>query len=336
MAVGITAARPYDNLTPDVVLSAVEALGYRCDGRLLALNSFENRVYQIGLEEGTPLVAKFYRPGRWSDQQILEDHAFSLELAEHEIPVVPPIANETGTTLHHYSGYRFALFPRRGGRAPELDDLDHLTWLGRFIARIHAVGVARPFQARPTLDIDGYGVDAYTFLLEHGFVPPELQRDYRRLAEGLIAQTRTQFAAAEPFARIRIHGDCHPGNILWTDTGPHFVDLDDARMGPAMQDLWMLLSGERHDKTLQLDALLEGYTEFQDFNPRELHLVEALRTLRLIHYSAWLARRWDDPAFTLNFPWFNTPHYWQEQVVILQEQFRRFDEPPLPYGAMMP
>jgi Ser/Thr protein kinase RdoA (MazF antagonist) len=318
----------YQALTPDLILDAVESTGRRCDGHLHALNSYENRVYQIGLEEGGFIVAKFYRPGRWSDDAIQEEHDFTLELAEREIPVVAPLPDERGATLHHHQGFRFALYPRRGGRWPDLDNPDNLLWLGRFIGRIHAVGAIKPFRYRPALTIEHYGDASYQYVLE-GFVPAGLQLAYRSLAEDVLKQVRACYQRAGEVAPIRLHGDCHPGNILWTDEGPHFVDLDDCLMGPAVQDLWMLLSGERRDMTLQLSEILEGYGEFFDFNPRELHLVEALRTLRMLHYSAWLARRWDDPAFKRAFTWFNTQRYWEEQILALREQAALLDEPPL-------
>ncbi len=323
----------YQELDPDRILDAVESTGLRCDGHLHALNSYENRVYQIGLEDGGFIVAKFYRPGRWTDEAIREEHAFSLELAEREIPVVAPLRDEDGETLHYHAGFRFALFPRRGGRWPDLDNPDNLLWLGRFIGRIHAVGAIEPFQHRYTLTIEHFGDASYRYVLEQGFIPQELQLPYRSLAEDVLKQVRACYERAGDVRNIRLHGDCHPGNILWTDAGPHFVDFDDCLMGPAIQDLWMLLSGERGDMTAQLAEILDGYSEFYDFNPRELNLVEALRTLRMLHYSAWLARRWEDPAFKQAFTWFNTPRYWEEQILALREQAALLDEAPLSFGA---
>jgi Ser/Thr protein kinase RdoA (MazF antagonist) len=316
-------------LGPDRILDAVESLGHRCDGRLLALNSYENRVYQVGVEDADPLVAKFYRPGRWSDEAILEDHGFSRELMELEIPVVPPLADPEGRTLHRHGLYRFAVYPRRGGRAPDLEDAALLEQMGRLAARIHNVGALRPFRHRPVLDVEHFGVDSYRYLLEHGFIPPALEIAYRSLAEDLVARIRTCFRQAGNPVQLRLHGDCHPGNILWTDAGPHIVDLDDARTGPALQDLWMLLSGDRAHMQARLLDVLDGYTRFRDFDPRELHLLEALRTLRMMHYAAWLARRWDDPAFPRAFPWFNTERYWGEHILSLREQAALMDEPPL-------
>jgi Ser/Thr protein kinase RdoA (MazF antagonist) len=320
---------PYEALTPARLLNAVESTGLRCDGRLQALNSYENRVYQVGIEEGEPVVAKFYRPGRWPDAAILEEHAFTAELAEREIPVVAPLADSSGRTLHEFEGFRFALYPRRTGRAAELDDPDTLEWMGRFIGRIHAVGAIRPFSHRPALTIRSFGEEPLAWLLETGFVAPDLAAVYRSVAEEALARVRACFSRAGSVRAIRLHGDCHPGNVLWSSEGPYFVDFDDCRMGPAVQDIWMLLSGGRADMTRQLASVIEGYNEFHHFNPRELHLVEALRTLRMIHYSAWLARRWDDPAFPAAFPWFGTTHYWQDQILALREQTALMEEPPL-------
>jgi Ser/Thr protein kinase RdoA (MazF antagonist) len=316
-------------LTPDFILDALESVGLRSDGRLLALNSYENRVYQIGMEQGSPLVAKFYRPQRWSDAAILEEHAFVQALADQEIPVVPALAPSGGGTLLTHDGLRFAVFPRQGGRAPELEDPDTLEWLGRFLGRIHALGAQTAFRERPALDIASFGEEPAAYLLAHGFIPQDLEAAYRAVVSQALEGVRRCFSRAGYVATIRLHGDCHPGNVLWTHDGPHFVDFDDSRMGPAVQDLWMLLSGERDDMAQQLGHLLAGYECFCDFDSRELHLVEALRTLRLIHYSAWLARRWDDPAFPVAFPWFNSQRYWQDRILELREQIALMDEPPL-------
>jgi len=331
---------PYATLTPDRVLDALESVGLRGDGRMLALNSYENRVYQIYIEEGTKaapaVVAKFYRPGRWSDAAILEEHAFTLELAGREIPVVAPLVLEGGT-LHAFEGFRFAVYARCGGRVPELGDPVTLEWMGRFIGRIHAVGALRPFEHRPALDIASFGEEPRDFLLRERWIPPELVEAYTAAANLALAGVQRAFERAGRVAQIRLHGDCHAGNVLWTEPGagpertggPHFVDFDDCRSGPAVQDLWMLLSGDRAEMTGQLADVLAGYEDFHAFDPRELHLVEALRTLRLIHYAAWLARRWDDPAFPAAFPWFNTQRYWQDRILELREQIAALDEPPL-------
>jgi Ser/Thr protein kinase RdoA (MazF antagonist) len=320
--------QPYAPLTPDFLLTALESIGLACDGRLLALNSYENRVYQVGIEDGQATIAKFYRPDRWNDDAILEEHAYTQQLAAAEVPVVPPLTLH-GATLHKFEGFRFALFARHGGRAPELSDPDTLEWLGRFIGRIHAVGATEDFRHRPTLDIDSFGEESRGYLLDHGFIPPDLEAAYRSVSAEALEHVWRCYARAGGVRYLRLHGDCHMGNVLWTDAGPHFVDFDDCRMGPAIQDLWMLLSGERSDMTRQLSDVLAGYEDFCEFDPRELHLVEALRTLRLMHYSAWLARRWNDPAFPHNFPWFNTQHYWQDRVLELREQIALMQDVPL-------
>jgi Ser/Thr protein kinase RdoA (MazF antagonist) len=319
----------FAGLNPEVVLDAIESVGLRPDGRLLALNSYENRVYRIGMEEGAPLVAKFYRPQRWSDEAILEEHAFAETLAEREIPAVPPLRLEDGRTLHEHHGFRFAVFPMQGGRAPELEDRGTLEWLGRFIGRIHAVGAMEDFRARPAISLATFGTDSVEYLLSQDFIPADLLEAYRSVSAQALEGVRHCYERAGDVRMLRLHGDCHVGNVLWTDSGPHFVDFDDSRMGPAIQDLWMLLSGERGDMVRQLSDLLAGYEDFFEFDERELHLVEALRTLRLLHYSAWLARRWDDPAFQSAFPWFNTQRYWQDRILELREQVSLMSEPPL-------
>jgi Ser/Thr protein kinase RdoA (MazF antagonist) len=323
------AGAPYAKLTPDTVLDALESVGLVCDGRQLALNSYENRVYQVGIEDDAPVVAKFYRPGRWSDAAIQEEHAFIANLAEREIPAVPALMLG-GATLHRHGGFRFAVFPRQGGRAPEIDAPGVREWLGRFVGRIHAVGATASFLHRPTLDIASFGEAPRDYLLAHDFIPLDLLSAWTSVVDQSLDGVRRCFERAGTVASLRLHGDCHLGNVLWTDQGPHFVDFDDARMGPAIQDLWMLLSGDRAQMALQLGELLDGYEQFADFDRRELHLVEALRTLRLIHYSGWIARRWRDPAFTAAFSWFNTQRYWQDRVLELREQIALMDEAPLP------
>jgi len=320
---------PYQKLTPDLILDAVESCGHRCDGRQYPLNSFENRVYQVGLEDGTMLVAKFYRPQRWSDETILEEHAFARELAAREIPIVAPLADARGATLHEFGGFRLALFPQQGGRAPELDDTDTLRWIGRFLGRIHAVGQLSSFKHRPAIDVAGFGEEPARFVVENGFVPEDLADSYHAIVEDALDRVEDCYDRAGAVRNIRLHGDCHAGNILWTGEGPHFVDLDDCRSGPAVQDLWMLLSGDAAAMSVQLSHVVGGYREFCDFNPSELALVEALRTLRMIHYAGWLASRWHDPAFPASFPWFNTQRYWQDQILALREQCSAMDEPPL-------
>ncbi len=327
-----SATAAFGTLTPDEILDAIETTGIRCDGRFLALNSYENRVYQVWLEGSGPLVAKFYRPGRWSNEAILEEHQFTQVLADQEISVIPPSQDSSGNTLHKHGLYRFALYPCRGGRAPELDNPDHLAQLGRLIGRIHAMGATQDYQHRPTVDIDSFAIQPRAFLLSNNFIPDHLVTAYQTLTKDLIGQIQVCFNRAGKVRHLRLHGDCHPGNILWTDHGPHIVDFDDARMGPAIQDLWMFLSGDREYMTARLGDLLEGYTQFFNFDPAELHLMEALRTQRMIHYAGWLASRWSDPAFPLAFPWFNTPRYWEEHILSLREQAALQDEPVLTWN----
>jgi Ser/Thr protein kinase RdoA (MazF antagonist) len=290
------------------------------------LNSYENRVYQIGIGDETPLIAKFYRPRRWSDAAILEEHQFALELANLEIPVIAPLVTDN-QSLHHFKEFRFALFPRKGGRILELDNMEHLEWMGRFIGRLHAVGACKQFKHRAQLNVKNNGYDPHQFLLENNFLPPTLKDDFCRTTESLLKKVEKRFADVGKVNQIRLHGDCHAGNVLWSETGPQIVDLDDCLMGPAVQDIWMLISGNNADQvSLQTNCILDGYTEFHDFDYRELHLIEALRTLRMIAYAAWLARRWEDPAFPLNFPWFNSFHYWQVHLEDLKEQEMLLDQ----------
>ncbi len=321
------APAPYYALGPDDVLDALEQLGFPCDGRLLELNSYENRVYQVGLEDAEPVVVKFYRPGRWSDAAIQEEHSFSRELADRDVPVIAPL-DVQGGSLHHHGGFRLAVYPRRGGRAPELDRADHRVWLGRFLGRLHAVGAVAPFRHRPRLEL-AQGREAVDYVLANDLVPGFLMEAYRSTVDDLMDRLARVWDRGSQVPWIRLHGDCHPGNILWTDAGPHFVDLDDALSGPPIQDLWMLLSGDRQEMTLQLSDILEGYEDFFEFDPVQLHLVEALRTLRIIRHATWLARRWDDPAFPKAFPWFGEPRFWEDHVLSLREQAALLDEPPL-------
>lgn len=339
-------ATPYAGLSPDTVLDALDAVGLRGDGRLLQLNSYENRVFQVFLEDGRVVVTKFYRPGRWSDAQILEEHAFANELAASEIPVaeVWPLTIDTqarlarslclpGATLAQLStplgDYRFSVSARLAGRAPELEDAGTLEWIGRFVGRLHAVGALRPFEFRQTLDVKTFGYDNRDWLLAQDLIPPDAEPAWRQITDEALAAVSEAFDRGSPMRRLRLHGDCHLGNVLWADDGPHFVDLDDAVMGPATQDLWMLLSGDRAAMTRQLAAVLEGYESFMDFDWRELRLVEPLRTLRIIHHSAWIARRWSDPAFPIAFPWFESPKYWAEQTTRLRQQLDAMAAPPL-------
>jgi Ser/Thr protein kinase RdoA (MazF antagonist) len=295
------------------------------------LNSYENRVYQMGVEDTVPVVVKFYRPGRWSDTAILEEHAFTLELAAREIPVVAPLVLN-GATLHAHAGFRFAVYPKQGGRMPEFDRADTLLRMGRFLGRIHAVGAQAVFSHRPTLDLESFGFASRDFLRAGKWLPTDLLAAWDSVVDHALSSVAHCYERAGKVHAIRLHGDCHAGNVLWTEGGPHFVDFDDSRMGPAVQDLWMLLSGEREEQQAQLTEILTGYEDFAEFDSRELHLVEALRTLRLIHYAAWLARRWDDPAFPAAFPWFNTQQYWQARILELREQIALMDEAPLHPG----
>ena len=319
-------AHPYATLTPEFVLDALDDVGIHGDGRLLALNSYENRVYQVWRDELPAVVVKFYRPDRWSDAAIDEEHAFVLELAEREVPVVPPLVLD-GRTLHTREVHRFAVYARRGGRAPELDRPEVLEWLGRFLGRIHAPGGR--FVHRPSLDIAAFGVAPRALLLDAGWVPADLAEAYSSVSAQALDHVRWAFERAGDVVSQRLHGDCHAGNVLWTDAGPHFVDFDDARNGPAIQDLWMLLSGDRDAMQKQLRHVLDGYERLRDFDRRELHLIEALRTLRLLHYAAWIAQRWEDPAFPAAFPWFGGKLYWQDRILELREQVALMDEPPL-------
>jgi Ser/Thr protein kinase RdoA (MazF antagonist) len=322
------AAHPYSALTPDLVVEAIEQVGHVADGRVLALNSYENRVYQVGRDEAAPVVVKFYRPGRWSTPAILEEHAFALELARAEIPVVAPLVH-AGRTLFEIGGFRYAVYPRQGGRWPELATREDRAWMGRFLGRIHATGRAGAFRHRARLDWRAMGIETAEYLLAEDWIPAHLATAYSSLVEDVLALVERRFAEATPYRMLRLHGDCHPGNVLWTDAGPHFVDLDDCMTGPAVQDLWMLLSGRPEEQSVQLHDVLEGYREFADFDRHEIALIEPLRTLRIMHYAGWLARRWDDPAFPRAFPWFEEPKYWEQHVLDLREQLAAMEEAPL-------
>ncbi|MEN1728465.1 MAG: serine/threonine protein kinase [Pseudomonadota bacterium] len=319
---------PFADLGPDLICDLVDELGLITDSRLLALNSYENRVWQIGLEDRSPVIAKFYRPGRWSNEAILEEHQFTLELSEAGLSVVPPMAID-GTTLFESKGFRFALFPRRGGHAPELAHEPTLRVLGRALGRLHAVGIAKDFHHRPELTRQRLGRDAVDYLISHQRIPAHLEPAFVSLTDHLQTAVDEAWQRAGAFQPIRLHGDCHPGNILWRDDQAHFVDLDDCLTGPAVQDLWMLISGERHEREQQLDWLLEEYCRFQHFNAAELHLIEPLRSLRMIHYQAWLAQRWNDPAFPKAFPWFDDTRHWEQVIQQLQEQMDELQQHPL-------
>ena len=317
----------YDNLSPDKIISAVESVGIICDARLLALNSYENRVYQVGVEGGEPLIAKFYRDERWSDQQILEEHQFSIDLARAEISVVAPYEYQENTLFKHET-FRFSLFARRGGHSPELENENSLKVLGRTLGRIHSVGSAGKFDVRPALCFKNEIKDSCGFLLEH-FIPDELKNAYETLIEDLTETCLSIYDAPYRVSSIRIHGDCHVGNILWRNNVAHFVDFDDCLNAPPIQDLWMFLNGQKTDREFQLSKLMEGYTEFCDFDISQIRLIEVLRTRRVINYAAWLGKRWTDPAFPKSFPWFNTPRYWSDHILELREQLSAIQEEPL-------
>jgi Ser/Thr protein kinase RdoA (MazF antagonist) len=323
-----TPPAPFEGLDPDRIIASVEALGLPCDGRVLALNSYENRVFRIGLDDAPPLVAKFYRPLRWSDAAILEEHAFSHELVAADLSVVAPLRIK-GETLHHADGFRYTLFPMQGGHAPEPGDRDTLRQIGRTLARLHVVGASRSFEHRLVQAVDWQAIEPVRYLLEAQWLPPSLEENFEAIANLLIDEIEDAWDRAGDFAMLRLHGDCHPGNVLWRDGGAHFVDLDDAMTGPAMQDLWMLFSGDRAAQAQQLGWLLEGYEVFRPFDRRELHLIEALRAMRLLHYHAWIARRWHDPAFPAAFPWFDSPRHWEGVITQLQEQLSTLREPVL-------
>jgi len=320
-----TPLHDFARLTPDFIIDSVESLGPLSDARIFPLNSYENRVYQIGLESDIPkrIIGKYYRPDRWTDEQILEEHLFTEELAELEIPVVAPLTFKQ-QTLHHYEGFRFALYPQRGGRVAELDNPQHLEWIGRFLGRIHLAARHKAFAHRPAISIESFAISSAQFLLQNNFIPDYLEEAYRSLSDDLISLLQQRFSVS--YESIRLHGDCHSGNILWTDDGPHFVDFDDCRSGPAIQDLWMLLSGNTLEQQQQLNHVLDGYFEFAELEPGELQLIEPLRCLRLMHYASWLARRWTDPTFPMNFPWFNTTHYWEQHILELREQYAVLQE----------
>jgi Ser/Thr protein kinase RdoA (MazF antagonist) len=321
---------PFANLSPDLIVDAVEAAGFASDGRILALGSYENRVFQVGLEDAEPVVVKFYRPGRWSDLAIAEEHAFARELAASEIPVVAPLEPPQRDGLGEgpvpaFGGFRIAIYPRRGGQWPELATEEDRQWIGRFLGRIHGVGAARPFAHRVRLSSSAMGRESVDFLLSGERIPEYVRHRYERVTEDLLGLVEARFEAAGAVRYLRIHGDCHRNNVLWTERGPHFVDLDDCMMGPAIQDLWMLLAGRASEMRAQLDEIIEGYSQFAAFDPGEATLIEALRALRMIHYAAWLARRWHDPAFPKAFPWFGEARYWERHVAELEDQIGALD-----------
>jgi Ser/Thr protein kinase RdoA (MazF antagonist) len=324
----IMTTHPFDALTPDSVLNAIDAIGLCTNARIYPLNSYENRVYYVGLENELPIIAKFYRPNRWNQAQILEEHTFTHMLKEYELPVISPLMLD-GQSLFTAGDFYFALYPMQGGHAPELGDENTLLTIGRTLGRMHAISATSAFEVRKTLTVQEWGFENCEYLLSHNLIPSDMINAYRTLTDDILRRIESILTSA-PFTPIRLHGDCHPGNILWRNDHVFLVDFDDCCTGPAVQDIWMLLSGEREERIQQLSIVMEGYQEFYDFNPIELHLIEALRTLRMIHYSAWLARRWSDPAFPMAFPWFNTPRYWANHILELREQLSELQEPPLP------
>ena len=323
-------AAPFANLSPDLVVDAVEAAGFPSDGRILALGSYENRVFQVGREDADPVVVKFYRPGRWTDLAIAEEHSFARELAAAEIPVIAPLDLSSEESLGEgpvpvFGGFRFAIYPRRGGQWPELGTEDDRQWIGRFLGRIHAVGATRRFEYRTKLSPDVMGRESVEYLLSGDNIPDYIGHRYDQVTRELLHLVESRFEHAGTLRYLRIHGDCHRNNVLWTEAGPHFVDLDDCMMGPAIQDLWMLLAGRPAEMRAQLDEILEGYSKFADFDSMEATLIEPLRALRMVHYAAWLARRWHDPAFPRAFPWFGEARYWERHVAELEEQIAALD-----------
>ena len=322
----------FQQLSPDDILNAIDAAGFQCSGHIYPLNSYENRVYQVGLEDADTVIAKFYRPGRWSDDAITEEHQFTQQLKSEDVPVISPIMFGDNTSLKHTDLFRFSLYESVGGRTPELDNPEHLKMLGRTLARMHNFGEVEDFRHRRKLNVTDFAEEANQYLLDNQFIPMDLLPAYESLIGDVIDRIRQRFEESDHVPSLRIHGDFHLGNILWREETPFIVDFDDTMMGPAVQDIWMLLSGDRDYMTARLNDILDGYCEFRHFNPVELNLIEALRALRIIHYAGWIAKRWEDPAFPIAFPWFNTQRYWQDHILTLREQIAAMEEPPLTWS----
>jgi Ser/Thr protein kinase RdoA (MazF antagonist) len=314
----------YYQLTPDAITDALAGMGFYVDSGLMALNSYENRVYRFKNEEEGNLVAKFYRPGRWSREQIEEEHAFVAALAADGVRVVQPLQREQ-QSLFEYKGILFAVWPAIAARQLEADNLEQLEALGEQLAKLHLRGEREPLGHRSRMDPAVELPLARDLLERHGQIPAALRQPFFSLLERLLEEVCRRY---RPATDIALHGDCHGGNLLWQG-GPWLLDFDDCRRGPAVQDIWMMLSGSRQEQLVQLDSLLAGYEMVREFDNPELALIEPLRSMRIINYMAWLASRWSDPAFPVNFPWFNTEGYWQQQIAVLREQLEALAAPPL-------
>lgn len=323
----------FTSLNPDLILDAIESKGIYPESGLLALNSYENRVYQFKADDNKRYVVKFYRPKRWSNEQIIEEHDFSEELAQQDIAAVAPLRFD-GQSLLEHQGYRFCIFPSVGGRMFELDDLDQLERLGQLLGRVHTVSAEQPFQHRDTVNIEQDLINSFDYIKQADLIPNYLELAFFNDLEMLI-EASTRDLSGE-FETLRLHGDCHSGNILWQQYDVQddaiLVDFDDCISGPAIQDLWMMLNGDRQQQTLQLDTLIEGYEQFRTFNRAEFKLIEPLRARRMLMYTTWLAKRWQDPAFQRNFSWFNTDKYWEQQVLAIKEQYAALQQAPIKLG----
>lgn len=322
------AENTFDSLLPEDIMASLESAGWQCDGRIQALASYENRVYLFGLIDNTRCVAKFYRPQRWSDEQIMEEYAFTDELNALDLPVLTPLESPSGQTLCHFAGHRFAVYPFAPGQAPSPDNESQLEQIGRLLGRLHNVGFAREFADRETISFEHRAVDAARFLIDGNWIPPELLDAYMAIAEPLLAALDDLLGDSPWQDHGRLHGDMHVGNLLWHQNSPALLDFDDAVNGPAMQDLWMFLSGDQNEMQRNLDALVNGYEMFRRFPNSELPLVEGLRAMRIFHHARWLAMRWSDPAFPRAFPWFNTQKFWQDHILTLKEQLALLQDPP--------